>query len=78
MTDATTTTETIETSRRDGEDWLICPCGNEPDHDGFVPCDASGQEVEPTPRAWPQPLYACQRCGRIIDAATRRVVGRRP
>lgn len=59
--------------RGDGEGWR-CVCGNRPIEDGFLPCTWVGDEVEPTPTAWPDPLYRCERCGRIIDAPTRSVV----
>jgi hypothetical protein len=59
------------------DDWWVCPCGNEADRKGFFPCDRNGRHVEPTAEAWPEPLYVCDRCGRIIAHGTRRVVGRR-
>jgi hypothetical protein len=47
----------------DDEHCWICVCGNTPDQDGFYPCDATGEEMEPLigsdfvvgqggPRAW--------------------------
>jgi hypothetical protein len=58
-------------------DWWVCLCGNEADRDGFFPCDRRGAMVEPTAEAWPEPLYVCDQCGRIIEHGTRRVIGRR-
>ena len=52
-----------------GDAW-VCVCGNRPAAEGFFPCDRSGERVEPTPAAWPNPLYICDRCSRIIDADT--------
>lgn len=34
----------------------------------FYPCNWIGEEVERSPWVWPEPLYACQGCGRIIHA----------
>jgi hypothetical protein len=61
---------------QDGTDpdaW-VCVCGNRPTEDGFFPCNRSGEHVEPTIEAWPEWLYSCDRCGRIIDSETRAVV----
>jgi len=33
-------------------EWWVCECGNEPDQEGFVPCDENGVEVEPTLEQW--------------------------
>jgi hypothetical protein len=55
--------------------WWVCRCGNEPDRDGFVPCTWQGEDVQPTPAAWTEPLYRCDRCGRIIDQETGLVIG---
>lgn len=51
---------------QDGE-WY-CICGNRADLDGFFPCDAEGNEVEPVAGAWDD-LYKCDRCGAIISGA---------
>ncbi len=59
---------------RTDEDWWVCPCGNDPGRDGFFPCDRRGEEVEPTPAAWQEPLYRCARCGRIIEQETGLVI----
>jgi hypothetical protein len=67
--------ERIRHERSDPEAW-ICRCGNTPATMGFFPCDRQGNEVEPTVEAWPEPLYRCDRCGRIIDSRTLIVVGR--
>ena len=55
-------------------DWWVCVCGNEADQDRFPPCDLTGDEVEPTEAAWPEPLYVC---GRIIEQGAGEVGGRR-
>lgn len=60
----------------DWPDNWICVCGNTPDSDGFYPCDANGNEVEPV-EGW-KDLYVCANCGRIIDQHTLEVVGRNP
>lgn len=52
------------------EDFWKCHCGNTPHADGFVPVDRRGNEVEPTAKQWPEPLYACNRCGLVLDAAS--------
>jgi len=54
----------------------VCLCGNTPMADGFQPCDAVGNEVEPNKGAW-MGLYVCDRCGRIIRQKTLEVTGRR-
>lgn len=58
-------------------DWWVCLCGNEPDRFGFYSCDRTGAEVEPTEAEWPEPLYVCERCGRIIEQESGLVVGHR-
>jgi len=45
--------------------------------DGFFTCDDKGNEVEPIEELWLEPLYVCNRCGRIINQETLEVVGRR-
>jgi hypothetical protein len=57
-------------------DWWVCLCGNQPDRDGFYSCDRNGTGVEPTEAEWPEPLYLCDRCGRIIEQGTGLVVNR--
>ncbi|HYT36280.1 MAG TPA: hypothetical protein VEL49_03800 [Ktedonobacteraceae bacterium] len=52
----------------------VCICGNVPSDEGFYPCDEQGNMVEPTPEEWTTKLYRCDRCGRIIDQDTRKVV----
>jgi len=69
---------TVTVSLGDANDhasWA-CLCGNTPRLEGFYPCDAEGQIVEPTPETWTTDCYVCDRCGRIINQATREVVGR--
>jgi hypothetical protein len=56
-------------------DWWICLCGNRPDLDGFYPCHQSGEIIGPTPIQWPSSYYRCDRCGRVIQAGTRTIVG---
>lgn len=55
------------------DDW-ICLCGNRPMQDGFYPCNAKGEMVEPTVETWTTNWYVCARCGRIIDQNTLEVV----
>jgi len=38
-------------------------------------CDREGNQVEPTPKDWPEHLYICDRCGRIINQDTLEVAG---
>ncbi|OXM59564.1 hypothetical protein CF165_47025 [Amycolatopsis vastitatis] len=49
--------------------WL-CECGNTPHGDGFDFVDRHGNSVDPTPEQWPEPLYMCNNCGLVMDAAT--------
>ena len=67
--------ERIQHEKGNPEAWL-CACGNRPDSDGFLVCDASGNEVEPD-REWTG-LYLCNRCGRVIEQESLKVVGRAP
>lgn len=60
------------TQSTDG-DWA-CLCGNQPWESGFYPCDAAGNEVDPTPTDWTTNWYVCAQCGRIIDQDTLKVV----
>lgn len=46
-------------------DHLTCECGNRGDLEGFYPCNAAGEYVEPTAELWPDPLYRCDKCGRL-------------
>lgn len=55
-------------------DAWICVCGNRPDADGFLVCDAGGNEIEPD-CGWAG-LYLCNRCGVIIDQQSLNMVGR--
>lgn len=50
---------------KNSEKW-ICQCGNEACYDGFWPCDAKGEEMEPDKDTWLE-LYICGCCGAIID-----------
>lgn len=57
-------------------DW-ICLCGNMAHLEGFYPCDAQGNAMEPTVESdWPG-LYYCDRCHRIIHGNTHEVVSRK-
>ena len=60
------------------DDAWVCVCGNQPDGDGFFPCDAQGNEIEPTVGSGWTNLYVCAQCGRIIEQDTLEVVGRNP
>jgi len=51
-----------------------CLCGNVASEDGFFPCDADGNSVEPTPQEWTTNLYRCDRCLRKINQATGEIV----
>lgn len=62
----------LEAGERDA--W-VCLCGNEPDSDGFYPCDETGTEME-TVAGW-RGLYVCGRCGRIIQQDSLKVIGRK-
>lgn len=57
------------------EDAWVCVCGNTPADDGFYPCDADGNEVEPNLDSIWENLYVCGQCGRIINQSTLEVVG---
>lgn len=47
------------------EDWWVCPCGNEPHAAGLYPCDADGNEQEPTTGSGWDGHYVCADCGRV-------------
>jgi len=70
-----TTKEKITHEPGDKDAW-ICRCGNTPVYEGFYPCDAAGNEIEPADYigAW---IYVCDRCGRIIHEGTLEIIGRR-
>jgi hypothetical protein len=59
------------------EAW-ICICKNTPTSDGFYPCDAKGNEIEPIKGSGWKDLYVCNRCGRIINMYTLEIVGQNP
>ena len=65
-------------SHEEGDDtaW-ICLCGNTPHTDGFSPCDTKGQEMEPAAGSSWAGLYLCQRCGRVIEQTTLKVIRRK-
>lgn len=50
------------THEKGSPDAWRCECGNEPQLDGFYPCNKKGEIVEPTPDEWTSGLYRCQRC----------------
>lgn len=54
---------------KDAQDNWTCLCGNVAEDSGFQPCDREGREVEPTEAEWPEALYVCGGCGRIIQQA---------
>jgi hypothetical protein len=60
------------------DDYWTCVCGNEVTSDGFYACDTNGDQVEPTPEEWKEPLYVCPACSRIIHQQTLGIVGRNP
>jgi hypothetical protein len=60
--------------KKEKNDFFHCVCGNTDDDCGFYPCDPDGNEVEPTIECWPDDLYCCDRCGRIIDSNTLEVI----
>lgn len=65
--------EKIKTDRMG---WM-CICGNQPDYQGFYPSDEQGNELDPDGpfgKDWQQ-LWTCDRCGRIINDKTLKVVG---
>jgi hypothetical protein len=74
MNKAKFSTEWITPEANNNEAW-ICVCKNTPVAQGFYPCDASGNTVEPDSE-W-SGLYFCDNCGRIIDSKTLKVVGKR-
>jgi len=51
-----------------------CLCGNVASEDGFFPCDADGNLVEPSWQEWTTNLYRCDRCLRKINQATGEIV----
>lgn len=59
-------------------DAWVCVCGNTPHRLGFSPCTAAGVKVEPTAEKWPEYLYVCEDCGRIIWYETPEVIGFAP
>jgi hypothetical protein len=67
--------EYISYEHDDVHEW-VCICGNRPTSAGFFPCDSDGKRIEPTAADGWNDLYVCDRCGRIIDQSTRRVLGR--
>lgn len=48
-----------------GDDFR-CDCGNDSRSDGFYPCDADGNEIEPVLGAPWYGLYRCDRCDAVL------------
>ena len=69
--------EFIKHESGNDEAW-VCVCGNKPSSDGFYPCDATGNEMEPSAGSGWTNLYVCARCGRFFQQGTLEVVGRNP
>lgn len=67
-----------ERMHREGTDWVTCPCGNQPDSNGFWCCLPDGTVVEPDSVRWDGRHYVCASCGRIFDETTSVITGRRP
>jgi hypothetical protein len=55
--------------------WL-CICKNEPEHEGFYPCDEKGNYTDDDPPPGTTAYFHCDRCGRIINADTLFVIGK--
>jgi hypothetical protein len=55
-------------------DAFRCVCGNTASGSGLFPCDRAGNEVEPTAKDWPEELYVCGDCGRVVEAKTGLVI----
>lgn len=53
---------------------FVCICGNKSNTEGFYPCDEAGLYQQPFGN-WKN-IYACDRCGRIINKVTLQVVGK--
>ena len=66
---------TVREDFGEDEDMCICLCGNLPGYQGFHPCDAEGNDVEPQ-SDWKN-LILCEHCGRVINQDTLEVVGRK-
>lgn len=48
-----------------GDDFR-CDCGNDSRSDGFYPCDADGNEIEPVLGGPWYGLYRCDRCDAVL------------
>lgn len=60
------------------DDHWTCPCGNDNMDQGFAPCDKYGHYQEPLfDSSWPG-LFACQKCGNIIDQNSLEIIDRNP
>jgi hypothetical protein len=57
-------------------DWFQCLCGNQPNYEGFYSCLRTGEIVSPTLYGdWEGQVYLCEKCSRIIDGETLKVIG---
>jgi hypothetical protein len=57
-------------------DWFQCLCGNQPNYEGFYSCLSTGEIVSPTLNGeWDGNTYLCEKCSRVIDGETLKVVG---
>ena len=62
------------TVSNDGDNWE-CSCGNDTMGSGFDTCNENGVYIEPLDHVWTG-LYACLKCGRVIDQETYEVVSK--
>ncbi len=58
------------------QDECVCVCGNQSIHGEFFMCDDTGVEVGPEHPIADTGLWACERCGRVINYATKQVIGK--
>ena len=53
--------------------WYVCGCGNKPDRDGYVDCDARGESQEEDigspSEEWDGAHLRCRRCGVVFRVA---------
>lgn len=67
-------TEHIDRGPAPHHDSWVCLCGNTPESEGFDPATEHGDPVEPVETEWDGIHYRCDRCARVIDQRTGRVV----
>lgn len=52
-------------------DWYECVCGNDPESEGFQPCDVLGNPIDLSSDSamatWDQAMMICMRCGLVMD-----------